>query len=109
MWSFLHSGGTSNPELTIVRKETFQRFDLHTVQDSQKVPSYVRVVQFQVQSFTKPWKSKTKQSMVFSMIYVKDSLLPMGKVWSLDFLGKHYPLPKKTPPIEDLIHALEDT
>ncbi len=25
--------------------------------------------------------------MVFWMIHVKDSLLPMGKVWSLDFLG----------------------
>ena len=34
-----------------------------------------------------PWKSKTKQRMVFGMIHVKDSLLPMGKVWSLDFLG----------------------
>ncbi len=33
-----------------------------------------------------PWKSKTKQRMVFWMIHVKDSLLPMGKVWSLDFL-----------------------
>ena len=31
--------------------------------------------------------------MVFRMIHVKDSLLPRGKVWSLDFLGKsilHY-------------------
>ena len=36
---------------------------------------------------TLPWKSKTKQRMVFRMIHVKDSLLPMGKVWSLDFLG----------------------
>ena len=34
-----------------------------------------------------PWKSKTKQRMVFRMIHVKDSLLPMGKVGSLDFLG----------------------
>ncbi len=34
-----------------------------------------------------PWKSKTKQRMVFRMIHVKDSLLPMGKVWSLDFRG----------------------
>ena len=34
-----------------------------------------------------PWKSKTKQRMVFRMIHVKDSLLPRGKVWSLDFLG----------------------
>ena len=34
-----------------------------------------------------PWKSKTKQRMVFRMIHVKDSLLPMGKVWSLDSLG----------------------
>ena len=33
------------------------------------------------------WKSKTKQRMVFAMIHVKDSLLPMGKVWSLDFQG----------------------
>ena len=31
-----------------------------------------------------PWKSKTKQRMFFRMIHVKDSLLPMGKVWSLD-------------------------
>ena len=36
-----------------------------------------------------PWESKTKQRMVFRMIHVKDSLLPMGKVWSLDFLGLH--------------------
>ena len=34
-----------------------------------------------------PWESKTKQSVVFRMIPIKDSLLPMGKVWSLDFLG----------------------
>ena len=34
-----------------------------------------------------PWESKTKQRMVFRMIHEKDSLLPMGKVWSLDFLG----------------------
>ena len=34
-----------------------------------------------------PWKSKTKQRMVFRMIHIQDSLLPMGKVWSLDFLG----------------------
>ena len=34
-----------------------------------------------------PWKSKTKQRMVFRMIHVKDSLLPRGKVWSLYFLG----------------------
>ena len=34
-----------------------------------------------------PWKSKTKQRMVLRMIHVKDSLLPRGKVWSLDFLG----------------------
>ena len=33
------------------------------------------------------WKSKTKQRMVFAMIHIKDSLLPMGKVWSLDFQG----------------------
>ena len=39
--------------------------------------------------FWKPWRSKTEQRMVFSIIHVKDSLLPMGKVWSLDFLGKH--------------------
>ena len=36
-----------------------------------------------------PWKSKTKQRMVFGMIHVKDSLLPMGKVRSLDFLGTY--------------------
>ena len=34
-----------------------------------------------------PWKSKTKQRMVFRMIHIKDSLLPMGKVWSLDSQG----------------------
>ena len=34
-----------------------------------------------------PWKSKTKQRMVFGMIHVKDFPLLMGKVWSLDFLG----------------------
>ena len=39
----------------------------------------------------RPWKSKTKQRMVFSMIHVKDSLLPMGKVWFLDFLGRDFP------------------
>ena len=33
-----------------------------------------------------PWKSKTKQRMVFRMTHVKDSLLPKDKVWSLDFL-----------------------
>ena len=34
-----------------------------------------------------PWKSKVKQRMVVRMIHVKNSLLPRGKVWSLDFLG----------------------
>ena len=34
-----------------------------------------------------PWKSKTKQRMIFRMMHVLDSLLPMGKVWYLDFLG----------------------
>ena len=38
-----------------------------------------------------PWKSKTKQRMVFGMIHVKDSLLPKGNVWSLDFLGMEVP------------------
>lgn len=35
-----------------------------------------------------PWKSKskTKQRMAFRMIHLKDSLLPMCRVWSLDFL-----------------------
>ena len=37
-----------------------------------------------------PWKSKTKQRTVFGMIHVKDSLVPRGKVWSLDFLGYIY-------------------
>ena len=36
-----------------------------------------------------PWKSTTKQRMVFRRIQKKDSLLPMGKVWFLDFLGYH--------------------
>ena len=40
-------------------------------------------------------KSKTKQRMVFRMIHVKDSLLPIGKVWSLDFLG-HDEIRRKT-------------
>ena len=34
--------------------------------------------------------------MVFRMIHVKASLLPMGKVWSLDFLGYHASIPPKT-------------
>ena len=34
-----------------------------------------------------PWKSKTKQRMAFGMIQIKDSPLPMGKVWFLDSLG----------------------
>ena len=34
-------------------------------------------------------KSKTKQGMVFRMIRIKDSQLPMGKVWSWDSLGIH--------------------
>ena len=29
-----------------------------------------------------PWKSKTKQRMIFRIVHIKDSLLPMGKVWS---------------------------
>ena len=32
-------------------------------------------------------KSKTKQRVVFGMVHVKDSLVPMGKVWFLDFQG----------------------
>ena len=35
--------------------------------------------------FIFPWESKTKQRMVFRMIHEKDSLLPIGKVWSLDW------------------------
>ena len=46
-----------------------------------------------------PWKSKTKQRMVFRMIHIKDSLLPMGKVWSLDFLGIWYNV--NTSPLHD--------
>ena len=42
-----------------------------------------------------PWKSKTKQRMVFGIIHVKDSFLPMGKVWSLDFLSIHNNAAKK--------------
>ena len=53
--------------------------------------------------FHGPWKSKTKQRMVFRMIHVKDSLLPLGKVWSLDFLGGYlilfYSLPKQPPTV----------
>ena len=37
---------------------------------------------------TNPGSPRPKQRMVFRMIHKKDSLLPMGKVWSLDFLGK---------------------
>ena len=54
---------------------------------------------------TKPWKSKTKQRMVLRMIHVKDSLLPMGKVWSLDFLGKHFQQKK----IFQTTHGRRDT
>ena len=35
-----------------------------------------------------PGSPRPKQRMVFSMIHVKDSLLLVGKVWSLDFLGE---------------------
>ena len=35
------------------------------------------------------WESKTKQRVVFGMTHVKDSLLPCGKIWSLDFPGMH--------------------
>ena len=45
----------------------------------------------EIQHFkTKPWKSRTEQRMVFGMVHIKDSLLPMGKVWSLDSLVKHW-------------------
>ena len=44
-------------------------------------------VYYQLFNIILPWKSKTKQRMVFWMIHGKDSPLPMGKVWSLDFLG----------------------
>ena len=54
---------------------------------------------------TYPWKSKTKQRMVFWMIHVKDSLLPMGKVWSLDFLG-YYKDSKKEKHSQDLLAVL---
>ena len=50
-----------------------------------------------------PWESKTKQRMVFRMIHVKDSLLPMGKVWSLDFLGI-YIYKMVVPNLEDDFH-----
>ena len=40
---------------------------------------------------TLPWQSKTKQRVVFGIIHVEDSLLPMGTVWSLDFQGLHMP------------------
>ena len=36
-----------------------------------------------------PWKSKTKPRIVFGMIHIKDSPLPRGKVWYLDFLRHH--------------------
>ena len=47
----------------------------------------VMVSHFTTTTYAVPWKSKAKQRMVFRMIQVKDSLLPIGKVWSLDFLG----------------------
>ena len=50
--------------------------------DSSKTPPKEKSIQI-------PWKSKTKQRMVFGMNHVKDSLQPMGKVRSLDFLGIH--------------------
>ena len=51
-------------------------------------PCYLTVLPKET-SHWNPWKSKTKQRMVFRMIHIKDSLLPMGKVWSLDLLGNH--------------------
>ena len=45
--------------------------DLKTVNSSRSISVWV----------TLPWKSKTKQRMVLRMIHVKDSLLPMVKVW----------------------------
>ena len=36
-----------------------------------------------------PGSPRPKKRMVFRMIHIKDSLLPMGKVWSLDSLGIH--------------------
>ena len=38
--------------------------------------------------------------MVFRVIHVKDSLLPMGKVWSLDFLGFMVSILKYTSPMD---------
>ena len=40
--------------------------------------------------YCKPWRSKAKQRTVLGTIHVKDSLLPMGKIWSSDFLGKGF-------------------
>ena len=53
-------------------------------------------------SYTLPWKSKTKHSMVFWMIHVKDSLLPKGNGWSLDFRGV-VNLERFTPKQKDVI------
>ena len=48
----------------------------------QRLPGYIYCTYIYI-----PWKSKTKQRMVFRMIHVKDSLLLLGKVWFLDFVG----------------------
>ena len=41
---------------------------------------------FSIYIYIFPGSPRPKR-MVFGMVHMKDSLLPMGKVWSLDFLG----------------------
>ena len=53
-------------------------------------PGVYQLLFIVISGWWNPWKSKTKQRMVFRMIDVTDSLLPRGKVWSLDFLGNDF-------------------
>ena len=82
-----------SPQAPVISRVVFA-FNSETEDPSYKVASSwcheaLQICCLSVYSKHRHWKSKTKQRMVFGMIHVKDSLLPMGKVWSLDFLGRY--------------------
>ena len=73
--------------LNPAKNKAFSNQNMGLILGCQVISPKLQLYIFIHASMTIPWKSKTKQRMVFRMIHIKDPLLPMGKVWSLDSLG----------------------
>ena len=72
---------TTSHGFLCVRKQIWRCFNEQTNEQTNKQTSSLNW--WETSSFL-------RVGMVFSMIHVKDFLLPWGKVWSLDFLAQHW-------------------